>query len=143
MKTSFSSACNKVSIRWDRGFQTHVGEWAALEVVLSPLYVKLFNSEWNLSPCAGIRIQTKPSLGIEPMIFQLESLRWCLDLLRLRSFASHHRKNSVREKVIGKKWILFREKHSLQTECRPRQRASVGASKCGVFSFYGLGHFIG
>jgi len=53
MKTSFSSACDKVSIRWDRGFQIHVGEWAALEVVLSPLLnVKLFNSEWNWSPCA-------------------------------------------------------------------------------------------
>ena len=114
-----------------------------MEVVLSLLYVKLFNSEWNLSPCACIRTQTKPSLGLEPMMFQLESLTWYLDLLRLRSFASHHRKNSVRDKMIGKKWILFREKHTPQTECRPRQRTSVGASKCGVVSFYGLGHFIG
>ena len=69
MKTSFSSACDKVSILWDRGFQTCVGEWAALEVVLNLLYMKLFNSDWNLSPCAGILTQTKPSLRLEPMIF--------------------------------------------------------------------------
>ena len=83
-----------------------------MEVVLSPLYMKLFNSEWNLSPCAGIRTQTKPSLGLEPMIFQLESLTWYLDFLRLRSFASHHRKNSVRDKVVGKKWI-YSERNTL------------------------------
>ena len=69
MQTSFSSTCDEVSIRWDRGFQTCVGEWAALEMVLSLLYMKLFNSEWNFSPCVGIQTQTKPSSGLEPMIF--------------------------------------------------------------------------
>ena len=32
---------------------------------------------------------------------------WFLDLLRLRFFVSQHRKNSVRDKVMGKKWIYL------------------------------------
>jgi len=55
---------------------------------------------------------------------------------------SHCRKNSVKDKVIGKNVNLFREKHTPHTESGPSQRASV-VSKCGVVSFYGLGNFIG
>ena len=65
-----------------------------------------------------------------------------MDLLRFRFFLSYRRKNSVRDKVIGKKWILFREKHTPQTECGPSQRVSAVALKCGVISFYELGSFI-
>ena len=58
---------------------------------------------------------------------------------------SRHRKNSVRDKVIGKKWISylfrFREKHTPQTESEPSQRVSV-AVKFGMVSFYRLGNFI-
>ena len=65
--------------------------------------------------------------------------------MKLRFLMPHHRKNSVRDKVIGKKWIFylfrFREKHTPQTERGPSQRASA-AVKCGVVSFYRLGNFI-
>ena len=55
---------------------------------------------------------------------------------------SHPRKNSVRDKVIGKKWIYSdSEKHTPQAKCVPSQRVSV-AAKCGVVSFYRLGNFI-
>ena len=30
---------------------------------------------------------------------------WFQDLMKLRFLMSHHRKNSVRDKVMGKKWI--------------------------------------
>ena len=54
---------------------------------------------------------------------------------------SHCRKNSVRDKVIGKKWIYL-QRDSPQTEYGPSQKARV-ALKCGLFSFYRLGNFIG
>ena len=43
---------------------------------------------------------------------------------------SHHRKNSVRDKVIAKKWISM-----------GLQRVSADM-KCGMVSFYRLGNFI-
>ena len=49
------------------------------------------------------RTQPKPRLGLDPTAFELESLTCCLDLLRLGFFVSQHRRNSVRDKVIGKK----------------------------------------
>ena len=73
-------------------------------------------------------------------LFGLESLTWFLDLLRLRFFVSHQRQNLVRDRVIGKKLILFGEKHS--TECGPLPKVRV-ALKCGVVSFYGTDNFIG
>ena len=94
------------------------------------------------------------------MVFQLRSHSWFQDLMKLRFLMSHCRKNSVRDKVIGKKWI-YREKHTQQTECGPFQKAGAAvvetlhrqecglmqrvnvASKCGVVSVYGLSNFIG
>ena len=38
---------------------------------------------------------------------------------------SHCRKNSEKDKVIGKNVNLFREKHTPHTESGPSQRASV------------------
>ena len=62
--------------------------------------------------------------------------------MKLRFLMSHCRKNSVRDKVIGKKWTYSdREKRTPQTECGPSQRAHA-ASKFGVVSFYRLGNFI-
>ena len=49
---------------------------------------------------------------------------------------SCHRKNSVREKVTGKKWIyLERERDTPQTECGPSQQVRV-TLKYGTVSFY-------
>ena len=51
---------------------------------------------------------------------------WFQNLMKLRLLMFHHRKNSVREKVIGKKWIYSdSEKYTPQTECGPSQRVST------------------
>ena len=41
-------------------------------------------------------------LGLEP---NQNPQYWSQDLMKLRFLMSHHRKNSVRDKVFGKKWI--------------------------------------
>ena len=81
-------------------------------------------------------------LGLTPTVFSLKSHSWSQDLMKLRFLMSHHRKNSVRDKMIGKKWIYlerytFRlqdvvhlkrreqpwKKHIPQTECGLSQKA--------------------
>ena len=47
---------------------------------------------------------------------------------------SHHRKNSVRDKVIGKKWIYL-GRNTPQTECGPSQKVRK-APGYGVVRFY-------
>ena len=54
---------------------------------------------------------------------------------------SHHRKNSVRDKAIGKKWIYL-ERNTPQTECGPSQKVRK-APGYGVVIFIGVGNFIG
>ena len=61
--------------------------------------LKPCTSDWDLNPRA--RAQTRP----KPTVFQLRSHTWFQDLMKLRFLMSHRRKNSVRDKVIGKKWI--------------------------------------
>ena len=66
--------------------------------------------------------------------------------MKLRFFMSHHRQNSVKDKVKGRKWIylewIYLERYTFH-------RQSVGhlrrreAPKYGVVSFYGLGNFTG
>ena len=48
----------------------------------------------------------------KPMVFPLRSQTGFQDLLKLRFLMSHCRKNSMRDKVIGEKWIYSRETHS-------------------------------
>ena len=54
--------------------------------------------------------------------------------MKLRFLMSHCRKNSVRDKVIGKKWIYL-ERNTLHRQCGPSQKARV-APEYGVVSFY-------
>ena len=55
---------------------------------------------------------------------------------------SHCRKNSVRDKAIGKKWVYSdTERGTLHRQCGPSQRANV-ATKCSMVSFHSLGNFI-
>ena len=63
--------------------------------------------------------------------------------MKLRFLMSHCRKNSLRDKVIGKKWVYSdTERSTLHRQCEPLQRANV-AVKCSVVaSFYRLGNFI-
>ena len=63
--------------------------------------------------------------------------------MKLRFLMSHHRKNSVRDKVIGEKWFYSDAERSTlyRQECGASQRANA-ALKFGVISFYRLGNFI-
>ena len=54
---------------------------------------------------------------------------------------SHGRKNSVRDKVMGKKWIYL-ERNTLHRQSVGRLRRRE-ALKYGLVSFYGLGNFVG
>ena len=66
---------------------------------------------------------------------------WFQDLMKLRFLMSHRRKNSVRDKVIGKKWIYL-ERNTLHRHNVGHLRRQE-ALKYGVVSFYELGNFIG
>ena len=102
---------------------------------------------------AGTQTQPKPILGLKPTWLGLRPSQnpvWDLNPAKthstwfqeLRFLMSHHRKNSVTDKVIGKKWIYSdTERSTLQTECGPSQRVNA-AAKFGVVSFYKLGNFI-
>ena len=61
--------------------------------------------------------------------------------MKLRLLISHQRKNSVRDKVTGKKWIYL-ERNTLHRQSVGHLRRQE-APKYGVVSFYGLGNFIG
>ena len=55
--------------------------------------LKPFTSGWDLNPCDW---DLKPAKT---------HISWFQGLIKLRFLMSHPRKNSVRDKVIGKKWI--------------------------------------
>ena len=73
------------------------------------MVLKLFTSNWDLNPCTGTHTQPKPCLGFEPTRLGLNPAKthstWFQDLVKLRFLMSHHRENTLKEKVIGKKWI--------------------------------------
>ena len=46
---------------------------------------------------------------------------------------SHHRKNSVRDKAIGKKWIYL-ERNTVQTECGQSQKVRKPQSMAWLVS---------
>ena len=62
--------------------------------------------------------------------------------MKPRFLMSNRRKNSVRDKVIGKKWIYLEKKTLHSVTCGPSWKARM-APIHGVVSFYGLGNFIG
>ena len=61
--------------------------------------------------------------------------------MKLRFLMSLHRKNSVRNKVIGKKCIYL-ERNTLHRQSVGHLRKQE-APKYGMVNFYGLGKFIG
>ena len=69
--------------------------------------MRLCASDWDWNPHARTGTQPKPRLGLEPKVFQLESLILCLDLLRLILFMSQCRRGLARGKVIGKKKVYI------------------------------------
>ena len=70
---------------------------------ISDVKVKLYNSDWDLNP---------------------QSFNWdyisSQELMKLGFLIFYHGKNSVRDKVIGKKWIYL-ERNTPQTQCGPSQ----------------------
>ena len=87
----------------------------------------------------GTETQSKTSLGLECMWSELGPSQnpawdlnpngwdsnsakthgtWFQDLMKLRFLVSHPRKNSVRDKVIGKKWIYKITQWKLQIDSR-------------------------
>ena len=52
------------------------------------LWVPLSLPSCNQVLQIGKQTEPKPNLVCEPMVFELESFTWCLDLLRLRFFMS-------------------------------------------------------
>ena len=77
----------------------YVGPWANK--------INLFNKAmWNHAPHVKTwthlaRAWTQP----EPRVLQLGSHTWFQHVMQLRFLMSHHSKNSVRDKVMGKKWM--------------------------------------
>ena len=90
--------------------------------MVGPFYthVKLFTSHQDLSPCA--RTQTQP----KPTVFQLRSQTCFQDLMKLRFLVSHCRKNSLKEKVIGKRWIYL-ERNTLHRQSAGQLRGQERA----------------
>ena len=62
-------------------------------------------------------------LGLDLTVFQLRSHTWFQHSVKLRFLMSHCRKNSVRDKVIGKKWIYLK-RNTLHRQCGPSENVS-------------------
>ena len=93
--------------------------------------VKPFTSGWNLNPYGWDSNPAKTHSD------------WFQNLMKLRFLMSHHRRNSVRDKVIGKKQIyLDSERSALHGQSVGRHRGWALAVKCGVASFYRMSDFI-
>ena len=58
------------------------------------------------------------------MVFQLRSHTWFQDLMKLRLFMSHYRRNSVGDRVIGKKWIYL-ERNIVQRRQKEKRVGEV------------------
>ena len=84
------------------------------------------NSDWDSNPHgwdsnpAKTLIETWTHMAgtwtrPKPAVFQLRSCTWFQDLMKLMFLMSQRRKNSVRDKVIGKKWIYL-ERNTLHRQ---------------------------
>ena len=64
------------------------------------------------------------------MVFQLRSHTRFWDLVKLRFLMSHRRKNSVRDKVTGKKWIYLERNNQSNLEILEHIRAGLRCHGC-------------
>ena len=64
--------------------------------------LKLFTADWDSNPCARIEPSQNRAWDSNP---DKTHSTWFQNLMKLRYLMSHHRKNLVGDKVIGKKWI--------------------------------------
>ena len=91
----------------------------------------VYLSDWDLNPCDW-DLNPAKTHGT-----------WFQDLMKFRFLMSYHRKNPVRDKVIGKKRIYSdSERSTLHRQGEPSQKVGV-AFTCGLVSLYGLGNFVG
>ena len=98
--------------------------------------MKPCTSDWDLNPRA--RTQTWP----KPTVFQLRSHTWFQDLMKLRFLMSHRRKNSVRNKVIRKKWIYL-ERNTIHRQIVGHLRRWERHQGMGFSVFRGVDNLIG
>ena len=78
------------------------------------IVVKPFTSGWDLNPCGWDSNPAKTHSD------------WFQDLMKLRFLMSHHRRNSVRDKVIAKKWIYSdSERSTLHRQSMGHHRGRV------------------
>ena len=96
----------------------------------------------NKTQCGTLTHMIKTQTLPKPMVFQLRPHTWFQDLMKLRFLMSHHWKNSVKNKMIGKKWINL-ERNTLHRQGVSHHRGLSVALKSGMVSFYGLDNFIG
>ena len=93
------------------------------------------NPDWDLNPCIwDLNLAKTHSLPTE--ITHLVS-----GLMKLRFLMSHCRKNSVRDKVMGKKWIYL-ERNTLHRVWAISE-GEKGTGVWGLSVFIGVGSFIG
>ena len=68
-----------------------------------------FTRDCDLNPCTGLKPSQNPAWDLNPHGWDSNPAKthgtWFQSLINLRFWMSHCRKNSVREKVIGKKQI--------------------------------------
>ena len=96
----------------------------------------------GLEPMCWDSTPAKTLLGTQTHMAETQTHgTWFQDLMKLWFLMSHHRKNSVRDKVVGKNWIYSDTERSSLHRVWPSQVANV-TLKFGVVSFYRLGNFI-
>ena len=83
-----------------------LGKIQRIVLLLCQAKVKLFSLDWDLNPCAGTQTQPKP------MVLQQGLQTWFQELMKLSFLISHLKNNSLRDKVISKKWI-YSERNTL------------------------------
>ena len=132
------------------------------ESVLCIRWPKYWSFSFTINICPSETVYL--SLGLEPMFLGLKSGQnpvwdsnphgqdsnsatthntWFQDSMKLKFLMSYCRKNSVRDKVIGEKWIYL-ERNRLHRQSVGCHRGWVWQpQKGGMVSFYGLGIFIG
>ena len=89
------------------------------------------NPVWDSNPCSWDSNPVKTLLGTWPnnLLIRITHL----------FFVSLHRRNSVRNKVIGKKWI-YSERNTVRRVWAIAE--GEWAPNCGMVSFYGLGKWV-
>ena len=115
---------SKMSRHWQSVFPSMSGLWHPMglfrtKTLPSTLSYLITVPSWLSAETMHLRLGLEtPRPGLkcsQNPVFQLRSHTWFQDLMKLRFLMSHHRKNSMKDKVIGKKWIYL-ERNTLHRE---------------------------